>query len=444
MICASVSASVANYDFEVDGIYYSVISLPDMTCKVVKGDEEYKGDIVIPSEVKYNNRKLFVKEIGRNAFAYCDTLTSVSIPSSLTKIGEYAFSECKLLTSVTIPNSVEEIGGDAFNHCESLTSVTIPTSVTKIEDYTFFYCKSLTSITIPNSVTEIGDYAFNGCQSLASVTIPNSVTEIGIFAFSGCKSLTTITIPNSVTSIGLQAFCNCYSLESISLSNSLQFIPWGLFEHCESLKGLVLPGSIQYIELYSSAWETYTFDNCKELKTLSILNSTKRLSVGYRSDDGYRSGSYWSYGNWTETIETLYIDRPLQSDIYVPNLEKLELGESIQEVEVSGITKLEKLKTIESHALVPPKVDKFSNAQYITSNVYVPAEALDEYKADTVWGQFWNLQAAGVEDIKADSNVKRETGRYDLNGRPVSDDYDGFVIVKFSDGSCKKMINHSK
>ena len=67
--------------------------------------------------------------------------------------------------AVTIPRSipvdgvnlpVTGIGDDAFA-VYSLTSVTIPNSVTSIGDYAFWYCTSLTSVTIPNSVTNIGE-----------------------------------------------------------------------------------------------------------------------------------------------------------------------------------------------------------------------------------------------------------------------------------------------
>lgn len=79
------------YDFEVDGIYYDVVSLPDMTCEVTYGDNEYVGDIVIPSTVEYNSRKFTVVKIGDWAFRSCQGLTSVEFPSSLTSIGDNAF-----------------------------------------------------------------------------------------------------------------------------------------------------------------------------------------------------------------------------------------------------------------------------------------------------------------------------------------------------------------
>jgi len=84
------------------------------------------------------------------------------------------------------------IATEAFYSCDSLTSVTIPDSVTSIVDYAFSYCGSLTSITIPDSVTNIGDSAFYYCTSLTSVTIPDSVTSIGDWAFEDCDSLTSV------------------------------------------------------------------------------------------------------------------------------------------------------------------------------------------------------------------------------------------------------------
>ena len=58
---------------------------------------------------------------------------------------------------------------------KSLTSVTIPNSVTSIGSYTFDNCKSLTSITIPDSIANIDDYAFAWCSSLTSVTYKGTI-----------------------------------------------------------------------------------------------------------------------------------------------------------------------------------------------------------------------------------------------------------------------------
>ena len=114
--------------------------------------------------------------------------------------------------------SDDVIGAYAFYGCSSLTSLTLPSNVTKIGESAFEGCSGLTSLTLPSSVTEIGAYAFYGCSSLASLTLPSSVTEIGESAFEGCSSLTSLTLPSSVTSIGSSAFYGCSGLTSIYVS----------------------------------------------------------------------------------------------------------------------------------------------------------------------------------------------------------------------------------
>ena len=155
-----------------------------------------------------------MKSIANQAVYQNATITSVTIPDSVTSIGESAFEDC-WLTSVYIT----DIGawcnilfnGDFANplyyahnlylNNELVTELVIPSTVTKIKDYAFYGCSSLTSGVIPNSVTSIGQKAFDGCSSLTSVVIPDSVTSIGKWAFSGCSSLTSIVIPDSVTRI---------------------------------------------------------------------------------------------------------------------------------------------------------------------------------------------------------------------------------------------------
>jgi hypothetical protein len=181
-----------------------------------------------------------VTSIGTDAFSFCTSLTSVTIPNSVISIGQDAFSHCYGLTSVTIPNSVPSIGNYAFQHCSSLTSVTIPNSVISIGSYAFEYCSSLTSVTIPDSVTSIGSYAFQSCTKLASVTIGNSVTSIGDYAFQFCTSLTSVTIPNSVTSIGRETFFQCSSLTNVMIGNSVTNIGISTFAGCVSLTDLTV------------------------------------------------------------------------------------------------------------------------------------------------------------------------------------------------------------
>ena len=144
----------------------------------------YEHNLYVPTSLK-NVIITCGTSIGNGAFRYCTSLTSITIPDSVTNIGASAFYECTGLTSIIIPDSVTNIGAEAFKSCHSLTSVTIGNSVTSIGNGAFRYCTSLTSIIIPNSVWSIGSYAFYDCSNLTSVTIPDSVENIAEYAFSG-------------------------------------------------------------------------------------------------------------------------------------------------------------------------------------------------------------------------------------------------------------------
>ena len=115
---------------------------------------------------------------------YTGSAKNLVIPSELggkpvTEIGRFAFAHCDSLTEVTIPDGVTSIGDSAFRDCSSLTKVTIPKSVTSIKAGAFAYCSSLTKVIIPEGVTSIGGGVFGACSSLTEVTIPKSVTSIG-------------------------------------------------------------------------------------------------------------------------------------------------------------------------------------------------------------------------------------------------------------------------
>ena len=133
---------------------------------------------------------------------WCNSLTTINIPSTVTDFGDDIFYEC---TSLPVENNIRY--GDTVLAAvvdKTLSTYTIKNGTILIDASSFSDCENLTSITIPNTVKHINTTAFEGCVSLANIDIPDSVTSIGQEAFIYCSGLTSITIP----ALGEDAFGN--------------------------------------------------------------------------------------------------------------------------------------------------------------------------------------------------------------------------------------------
>lgn len=104
----------------------------------------------------------------------------MTIPEGVTYIGQAAFY-FTTMTSVSLPSTLTYIGGWSFQDCDGLESIGIPNGVTYIGDYAFSFCDNLSRVTIPASVTEIGEKAFNGNEKLnvvvSYITKPKAISD---------------------------------------------------------------------------------------------------------------------------------------------------------------------------------------------------------------------------------------------------------------------------
>ena len=222
---------------------------------VVNAGQSCTGSVVIPTGAVAISGNTFrtstlssitipgsVTSIGRAAFQLATSLTSVTIPNSVTSIGREAFDQASALTSVTLGSGITSIPDKAFYGATALTTVTIPNSVTSIGTNAFAQARGLTSVNLGSGVTSIGDYAFFNASSLSSITIPNSVTSIGGAAFMSATSLSSITVPDSVTSIGTEAFNGMTALTSVTIGSGVTSMGNSVFRNSTSLTTIRFQG----------------------------------------------------------------------------------------------------------------------------------------------------------------------------------------------------------
>ena len=291
---------MASPDFLKDGIYYKINEDGVTVAVDFRGNLSlvgishgcYSGDVTIPETVEYENTTYTVTGLKKYAFYFCN-VTSVSLPSTLKFIEVEAFRGCKLLTSLQLPTDLTKIGSIAFAESgiqslvlpdqiedlpndlfrsSEIASVTLPFSLKTMGKEIFRDCKKLTSITIPNGVEEIPWGAF-GNSSLEEIALPANLKTIGDYAFYSTP-LSQIQIPNSVDYIGEYAFYGC-KFVSFHFPSSLQTIGKCAFYRNTSLDNVVM-GHTQLKTIGESA-----FQECSLLQEIDGLPNTLESIGGY-------------------------------------------------------------------------------------------------------------------------------------------------------------------
>ena len=204
--------------------------------------------------------------------------------------------------------------------------------------------------------------------------------EIGEYAFKDCSRLTSLTLPVGITSIGEFAFSGCSGLTSLTLPAGITSIGEYAFSGCSGLTSLNLPAGITSIDKYA-------FSGCSRLTSLT-------LPAGITSIGEFA----FSY--------------------------------------CSGLT------SIYEYAEKVPRIGRyaFEGCASRKCTLYVPKGTYDNYRLSE-FGYFENIvefDATGIDKTTTSTDVE-EVSRYSLNGQRLVGPTKGLNIVKYSDGSVKKV-----
>ena len=226
----------------------------------------------------------------------------------------------------------------------------------------------------------IGGHTFANCVGLTSLTLPSGVTLIDYSAFEGCIGLTSLDIPSGVTEIGSSAFEGCSGLTSLDIPSGVTKIGSSAFSGCSGLTSLDIPSGVT--EIGES-----TFSGCSGLTGLDIPSGVTEIG---RSAFSGCSG-----------LTSIYV--------YAGKLPKMG----------SGV---------------------FNGCDSKKCIVYVPKGEYDDYWLSE-FGYFENIvefAATGIDKVTTSTDAK-ELSRYSVNGQRLSAPAKGLNIVKYSDGSVKKV-----
>ena len=212
--------------------------------------------------------------------------------------------------------------------------------------------------------------------------IYTSNDKLGDYVFNDCSGLTSLTLPSSVTKIGCYALSNCIGLTSLTLPSSITEIGELAFLNCRGLTNFTIPSGVTSIG-------SGAFFCCYGLISLTIPSS-----VTWIGSEAFKVCS---------SLTSIYA-----------YMEKLpETGSNL-----------------------------FLGCDEKNCTVYVPKGTGNAYFRSAEFGYFYNIvefDATGIDKVATSTNVK-EVSRYSANGQRLSAPAKGLNIVKYSDGSVKKVV----
>ena len=290
-----------------------------------------------------------------------------------------------------MPDSIE---GPTFALLPNLLTIVLPSRTVKIGKEVFDMNRNLISVTLPSGLVKIDKGAFGGCWNLTSINLPSGLKEIGDYAFLGCENLTSIVLPPDLTEISDGMFSGA-GLTSIDIPYGVTRIGYHAFSECK----------VTSVRLPDSVIETngFSFSLCENLTSIVLPSSL--TGMGHRD----------FYGCTKLTTIYAYMNVPPRyyntryPDFYYP----FEFGSN-----------------------------SIMNGVRDNAVLYIPKGSSSAYSKAIDWREFKNIvefDPTSIESINTAKDIK-ETSSYTLDGQRLDHPRRGLNIVKYSDGTVRKIL----
>ena len=311
LICTS---TVFAHDFEVDGIYYKILSETDKTVEVTyKGSSdseysnEYIGNVVIPTIV---TKSATTNSIVINSYnAWTSTNKSHSTTSQMNytlnveagnilKFDWSVSSESNydwLIITLDGVEIIKKSGTQSGSYEKTFDSTgshslairyTKDGSQSKGNDEGKIYNITLNNVVSTTSgityrVTAIGDWAFYNCSGITSVEIPSSVMNLGKMAFAYCTSLKEVIIKDATEALNykfdqtnLGYFFKDSPIEYMYIGRDLENCPFHYWygQWRKTLKTVVFGSGVTTIP-------NSIFDSCSKLSSVTLSNNIRNIGI---------------------------------------------------------------------------------------------------------------------------------------------------------------------
>ena len=410
-----------------------------------------------------------VTEIGDSAFYWCNAIGNLPVTKNTVKIGKYAYCKAGQIDELVIPKSVTEIGEGAFctwygkNHVGMRKfSVEEGNPVFSFDDGLLINKNTQTVLacnpdidyqdtddkvlTIPEGIQRLGDCALQSAYFVKKLELPASLKELGYEVFDGMFQNEEITVAadnpafetidgvlyNKERTIVYRAPTTKVNPKPYKIEPTVTEIAAAAFAQSK-LKAVELPEGLEVIG-------DHAFDN-SSLEKASIPKSVRKIGIRAFMATGFEESL---------TVPEGVTELPEGAFAYIYFLKELTLPSTLQKLGddvfcMDGQLAEDGSFKLNCYALAPPAITKatFNNLDGFSDvTIHVVKGCRKDYKKATGWKDFTIVEDLEnvVTAIVNPTQAVHEVARYTIDGARISTPVQGINIVKYSDGTTRKVI----